>query len=107
MTKGEEKDLERTQKVALKIILGTDYITYVDALNVLGLETLKARRTRLSLNFAKKCVKNETTSWMFPLRQLQVETRNPEKFYVTKARTDRLANSAIPYMQKLLNSNWK
>ena len=37
----------------------------------------------------------------------QVETRNPEKFYVTKARTDRLANSAIPYMQKLLNSNWK
>ena len=99
--------MERTQKVALKIILGEDYISYENSLKTTGLERLTARRTKLSLNFAKKCVKNRYTSWMFPLKEQKVETRAPERFQVTKARTDRLAKSAIPYMQKLLNTNWK
>ena len=107
LTKGEQRDLERTQKVALKIILGEDYTTYENALKISGLQPLTVRRTKLSLNFAKKCVKNNSTSWMFPFKEQKVETRGPEKFHVTKARTDRLANSAIPYMQKLLNANWK
>ena len=62
-----------------------------------GLETLTARREKLSLNFAKKCTKNKATQWMFPLNTHIIQTRNPEKFRVTRARTERLANSAIPY----------
>ena len=107
ITKGEQKDLERTQKVALKIILGQSYSSYADSLKVTGLETLSARRTKLSLNFAKKCAKNDSTSWMFPLKVNTVDIRDPEKFIVTNARTERLFNSAIPYMQRLLNADWR
>ena len=53
ITSGEKNDLERTQKVALKIIFGNSYTTYTDALQLAGLETLSARRTRLCLNYAK------------------------------------------------------
>ena len=103
---GERNDLERTQKVALRIMLGSKYTSYQEALNFTGLETLANRRQKLCFNFAKKCVKNDATSWMFPEKFHLVETRHPEKFTVTKAKTDRLGKSAIPYMQKLLNSHW-
>ena len=105
ITKGEKNDLERTQKVALRIIFGTAYTTYSDVLEWAGLDTLAARRTKLCLNFAKKCVKNERTRPMFPVNEKDAITRNHEHFKVTYARTDRLAKSAIPFMQRLLNAN--
>ena len=40
---------------------------------------------------------------MFPLKPQIVNTRNAEKYEVTKATTNRLAISAIPYMQRQLN----
>ena len=107
ITKGEQKDLEKVQKVALtlRIILKDDYEYYENALRLTGLETLAARRTKLCLNFAKKGLKSEKTAKMFPLNDSHVNNRNPEVYYVTPARTDRLAKSAIPYMQRLLNAN--
>ena len=107
ITKGEQRDIERTQKVALRVILGDRYSTYQEALKMTGLETLAARRTKLCLNFARKCVKSDKTSWMFPINENEVDTRHHEQFHVTKARTDRLAKSSIPYMQRLLNVNYK
>ena len=68
ITKGEQKDLERIQKVALRLILKDSYENYDSALKLTGLETLTARRTKLCLTFARKCVKHEKTSHMFPLR---------------------------------------
>ena len=58
---------------------------------------------KLSLSFAKKCTK-KATHWMF-LNTHIIQTRNPEKFKVTRAMTERFANSVIPYMQRLLNAN--
>ena len=107
LTKGEQRDLERTQKVALKIILKDDYSSYEEALKLTNLDTLSSRRAKLCLNFAKKCTKNELTSQMFPLNEHTVDTRHREKYKVTSAKTDRLAGSAIPYMQRLLNANSK
>ena len=40
---------------------------------------------------------------MFPLNLNNINTRHPEKYLVTKAKTSRLANSAIPTMQRQLN----
>ena len=57
--------------------------------------------------FCQKCVKSSLTSDMFPLNETNVNTRKPEKYHVPHAKTDRLANSAIPYMARLLNSNVK
>ena len=107
ITIGEQKDLERIQKVALRLILGEKYITYIQALKVTGLETLKSRRTRLSLKFALKCVKNKKTAHMFPVDSNPVETRHYENFHVTKARTSRLAKSAISYMHRLFNEHYR
>ena len=47
ITKGEQKDIERVQKVALRIILKDLYITYPQALKLTGLDTLTSRRNKL------------------------------------------------------------
>ena len=103
LTKGEEMDLERVQKVALKIILGDGYSSYSEALESTGLETLRSRREKLCLTFAKNCLKSNLTRDMFPKNVVPVTTRGHEKFQVPFARTERLAKSAIPFMARLLN----
>ena len=99
-------DLERVQKNALRIILKENYISYANALHLTGLLRLFERRSKLCLNFAKSCLKTETMRSMFPLNSKAhyMKTRFREKYTVTEARTDRLKNSAIPYMQSLLNN---
>ena len=42
---------------------------------------------------------------MFPLNKNIVNTRNPEKYYVSPARTGTLGNSAIHFMARMLNAN--
>ena len=88
-------------------ILKEDYISYEDALITCNLETLKARRNKLCLSFALKCTKSDKSSHIFPLKGNAMDTRNCEKYVVTKSYTDRLGNSAIPYMQRLLNKHEK
>ena len=107
ITQGEKLELERVQKVALRIILKDQYSHYSNALNLTGLETLSQRREKLSLNFARKCVRNPLTQDMFPLNRIKVNTRRPEKYHVPFARTDRYGHSAIPYMSRLLNKSSK
>ena len=107
LTQGQEYDLERTQKVALRIILGEDYISYENALAITKLKNLKQRRSDLSLNFALKCTKNERAVDMFPLKNSNLNTRKREKFKVTKSRTSRLTKSAIPSMQRQLNLHYQ
>ena len=96
-------DLERIQKVALRIILQSEYKDYINALKVTNLQTLRVRRSLLSQRFAIKCTKNEKMNDMFPLNQTNLNTRYSEKYVVTRAKTSRLANSAIPMMQRQLN----
>ena len=102
-------DLERVQKNALKVILQDNYMSYNHALSISGIQTLFERREVLCLRFAKSCVKNNQTKHMFPennsRKAYDVKTRFPEKYKVIQANTERLRSSAIPYMQKLLNSN--
>ena len=99
----EQMELARVQKVALRIILKSDYENYTNALKLVGLETLHERRTILCKKFATNCTKNEKTCAKFPLNPSTVNTRHPEKFYVQPANTRRLSQSAIPYLQRLLN----
>ena len=104
LTQADQMAIERVQKVALHIILDEDYEGYAQALEVTQLPTLDDRRTTLCKKFAKKCVRNKKTSHMFPINQSLPDTRYSEKFFVQHTRTDRLKDSAIPYMQRLLNS---
>ena len=105
LTARNRKDIERIQKVAVRIIMGNSYTNYKDGLKELKLETLEERRTMLSLRFAKKCLKHEKLKKMFPLKKTKhnMIKRNKRKYQTRKIRTKRLENSAIPYMTKLLN----
>ena len=58
LTLENSNDLERVQKVALKIILKDNYINYEHALKTLELETLKSKREHLCLKLAQKILKN-------------------------------------------------
>ena len=59
LTKKQTADIERVQKVAVKVILsdcnnGISDLTYDMAMAVLTLEPLQARRDKLGVTFAKK-----------------------------------------------------
>ena len=107
ITHDEISDIERVQKVACKVILKGRYSDYTSALELLNLENLRDRREDLCLRFAKKCLKFEKTSGMFPLNTNQTHSnlRNIEKFQVQFASKSRLRDSAIPQMQRALNAD--
>ena len=66
LTEENSDDLERVQKSAVKIILGTKYLGYENSLAKLDMISLKDRREQLCLSFAEKCVRNPKTQNMFP-----------------------------------------
>ena len=84
-------------------------MNYGEALELLNLESLYDRREKLCLKFARNCTKTSQVKDMFPLNQTEcnVETRSREKFHVTMARTGRLKDSSVPYMQRLMNEHIK
>ena len=107
LTKENREDLERVQKSALKVILKKDYISYKDALKLANLESLDERREAMGLKFAKNCLKNLNFSKLFPLNNQShvMKVRNPLKYQINKANTERYKCSSIPYMQRLLNED--
>ena len=102
----EKDDLERVQKCAMRIILGKNYVSHENSLKELKLEKLVDRRESLCLKFARKCVENpKTTKWFPKNPPNEHDLRNPNKFLVTHAKTERFKKSSIPYLQNLLNDN--
>ena len=107
LTKENREDLERVQKAALKVILKNDYLSYEDALKLTNLQSLDERRDAIGMKFAKNCLKNANFSKLFSLNNQRhaMQVRNPLKYQVNKANTERYKNSSIPYMQRLLNND--
>ena len=93
------------KKVSLKIVLGLNYNSYEDALEVTSLKSLKDRRQDKSLKFALKSLKHPINKKMFPMNEQEntQNTRNHEKFHVNFAHTEAYKRSAIPSLQRLLN----
>ena len=104
ITKEETDDIERVQKVACRVILKKDFISYENALSTLNLTRLAERRNQLCKKFALSCLKQEKSKDMFPLNPgSNTYLRQVDKYKVNFAKTGRLLNSAIPQMQRLLN----
>ena len=105
LTKENRQDLERVQKAALRVILGGEYLNYENALKLTKLESLEERRGSISLRFAKNCLKNEHFSKLFPLKKINhaMNVRNPDRYVVKRANTERFKRSTIPYLQRQLN----
>ena len=106
------------QKKALGNILGTVYIDnkryykldnehvpYLEALQNIGLTTLKNRREVLTSKFALETARNETQKDMFQKKQNNyIATRNRFTLEEPKCKTDRYSKSTIPYITRILNS---
>ena len=107
ITNEEREDIERVQRVACKIILKDEYQSYNEALEKLNLQNLSDRRQMLARRFAEKCLKSDRFKDLFPLNDNTIDVRNDEKFFVKFAHTDRLRDSSIPAMQRLLNKKVK
>ena len=57
----------------------------------------------------KKGLTNEKVKSLFPLKKSKhnMKIRITNKFKTKKANTKRYENSAVPYMRRLLNKEWK
>ena len=100
------RSLEMVQKTCLRVILGIDYDGYADALEMCNLKTLFERREERCMSFAKKCLKHPVLSRLFPLNQSNVgnKYKSREKYAVNFARTKTYMFSAVPYLQRKLNT---
>ena len=108
ITQQERKQIERIQKCALYIILGSNYTCYSDALDLLEVDSLQNRRSKICEKFAKKCLNSQRYSrWFQPMQNTQPthNTRSGKrKLRSVSTITLRFKNSAIPYLTELLNN---
>ena len=102
LTQENKDDIERIQKIVLRIIMGAEYTSYEDSCQKYKVESLEARRTKLSLNFALKCTKNEKFQHMFELNTGNTH----EKYKVPFAHKSRYQNSPKIFLTKLLNKHY-
>ena len=105
LTKAEVSSLERVQRSACRIMFGDSYKSYENCLEVLKMDSLEKRRNKLTLSFAKSCLKIDKMNKLFPMNEsnCQMVRRNVEKYKVIKAKTERYKSSAIVNIQRMLN----
>ena len=105
LTEEDSSNLERVQKNACRNILKDRYISYENAISVLKIPTLSQRRELLLYRFGKKCLYLDQMKHLFPLKEKPhcMKTRKEDIYYVLPAKTERLKNSTVPYLQKILN----
>lgn len=104
LTCAQSAALERIQKRALRLIFpGTSYNTSLDLARIVDLET---RRKTLCINFATKASRSEVGSDWFTENNPTRNLRKNKRYREPRCRTNRYQNSPIPFMTKLLNSNW-
>ena len=106
LTKKQISDLERIQKVALKIILADKYQNYPTACQTFDLETMLSRRLTLSTNFAVRLFKSDRCSQFFTLAKQNLNKRLESKLVVENmSRTKRCFNAPHNYLSRLVNLN--
>ena len=78
LTEENKEDLERCQKVALRLI-SPNYKSYYLTLQEFSLETLEQRRQKLSLRMAKQFLEHKNMKPLFPLHQKEHNMQTRKK----------------------------
>ena len=109
LTQEQSEAIEKIQAVCLRVILGDNYVSYVAATEMCGLEFLSTRREKRCLTFSQKAIDHPLNKRMFSLtvKSDNHNLRNREKFQVNFARTQSYSQSSIPYCQRKLNDYFK
>ena len=107
LTKNQSNEIEKIQKVAFRIILGENYISYDAACILLNVMPLRYRRTELCTSFAIKLYKSSRSADFFLPAKRNVNLRNKNKNLVIeqKCNTKRLYNAPHNYLARLINDN--
>ncbi len=106
LTEQQHYALERVQKRALKIILGNNYCSYADAMDKCQLQELRKRRNQICIQFADKLLKDPKFREWLPRFRGEISRynlRDANLLSTPRIRTQRYANSPIPYMVSLWN----
>ena len=100
----DQIDIERIQKSAAHIILGSSYLSYKDAFKTLSLESLKTRRDNLCLKFAKKADKDKKFKHWFKAADHKQNTRQEKlKYCEVQAKHSRFKKSPLSVLTRMLN----
>ena len=105
VTRIDIRRLEQIQRTAAHVILGHDYVSYKEVMDVLGLESLESRRNSLVKSFAVKTANHHKFSnWFVPNLSKNTNTRKPlKKWKEPHCRTHRYWRSPLPFYTRLLN----
>ena len=103
LTKCQVRDLEKIQKVALKIILGNKYQSFKEACKLFDIKLLSERRLDLCTNFAIKLFKSDRCKQFFTLPR--INSRSGNLVVERKVNTKRCYNAPHNYLARLINSN--
>ena len=109
LTKSQSNELEKLQKVALRIILQDSYISYEVACTIFNILPLSYRRTELCTNFALKLYMSPRSSEFFTPARKVAKTRSNQHLLVEekKCNTKRCYNAPHNYLARLVNENKK
>ena len=107
LTNQNHYDIERIQKIVLKVILSERYTSYKQACLLLNVITLQQRRKDLCLQFSLKILKNEKFKDFFIPNKNINDIRNQEKYAVPFAHTSRYQDSPKVFLTRLLNEHFK
>ena len=107
MTKEQSDDIERLQKILLRIILKDKYTSYHVACKQLNIQTLEQRRLHLCLKFALKISGNPKFKDFFQLNSNTNNFRSQEKYFVPFAKSSRYKKLPKVFLTRLLNEYFK
>ena len=107
LTGSQIAKLERVQKTAFHVILGSNYTSYSSALKMLKMKKLSERRGQLCLKFALKCEKHSKfKKWFKPTEKNTNTKLKPSKYIKAFTMTKRFEKSPLPYLTDLLNLHY-
>ena len=108
LIESEKSDIERIQKIVLKVILGDNYSSYEQACTSMNITTLEQRRHDLSLKFALSWLESPQHKHLFIQRKsLYYKLRNMKSFEVPLCHSDRYYSSPLPHLTRILNNHFK
>ena len=106
LTEAESRDLERIQKLGLKIILAGSYQSYTHALSTFNIQSLEERRLILCTNFAVKLYCSDRRRQFFDEARTDPRTRSKTPLVKEQfSRTKRCQLAPHNFLARLVNDN--
>ena len=105
LTLGQERQLEKIQKVALYIIFECWKTPYLETCRLLNIKTLAERRTDLCINLAIKLAKSNHRTEFYTFLPQCSRTRSKKIVKENITCTKRAENAPHNYLSRILNQN--